>query len=134
MIASHLPISTKIAVPIGVTLGAQIGVLLPALLVFQRAPLVSLPANLLAVPVAGVVMMIGMPVAIVVALIPWTARVLLPPVELGVWWVDAVARLAEWCEPVSPWPGIVVSLLTAGWAVALMVSREIASLRARHKD
>lgn len=134
VIASHLPISTKIAVPIGVTLGAQIGVLLPALLVFQRAPLVSLPANLLAVPVAGVVMMIGMPVAIVVALIPWTARVLLPPVELGVWWVDAVARLAEWCEPVSPWPGIVVSLLTAGWAVALMVSREIASLRARHKD
>ncbi len=134
VITACLPLSAKISVPVGVTLGAQTGVLLPALLVFQRAPLVALPANLLAVPVAGLVMMVGMPVAIVLAVVPFAARVMVPPLELGVWWVDAVARVANWCEPESPWPGILVSLLLTCWVVVVAASRKVSHLRARHND
>lgn len=134
VITSCLPFSTKISVPVGVTLGAQVGVLLPALLVFQRAPLVALPANLLAVPVAGIVMMVGMPVAIVLAVVPFAAQVLVPPLELGVWWVDAVARVANWCEPASSWPGILVSLLLTCGVVVIVASRKMSRLRARHND
>ena len=44
-----------------ITLGAQVGVLLPAVLVFGQVPLVSVPANVLAGPVAGGVMLYGLP-------------------------------------------------------------------------
>ena len=50
-----------LAMPVGVTLGAQVGVALPSLLVFGRLPLVGIVANLLAVPVAGLVMLYGLP-------------------------------------------------------------------------
>lgn len=132
IVASCLPFSSRIAVPVGVTLGAQIGVLVPALVVFQRAPLVALPANLLAVPVAGLVMMVGMPIAIVVALVPWVAYVMLPLLELGVWWVDAVARVADACEPSSPWPGVLVSVLITSCVAVVAASRNIGHLRAKH--
>lgn len=132
IVTSCLPFPSKIAVPVGVTLGAQIGVLLPALLVFQRAPLVALPANLLAVPVAGLVMMVGMPIAILVALVPSVARVMVPPLELGVWWVDAVARVAAACEPSSQWPGVLVSLLISSCVAVVAASRKIGRLRAKH--
>jgi len=56
----------------------------PALLVFGRAPLVELPANLLAVPVAGVMMMVRMPVAILFALLPGLSHAVLPPIHLAV--------------------------------------------------
>ena len=59
-----------LATPLGITLGAQIGVMLPSLLVFGRLPLVSVPANLLAVPVAGAVMLYGLPAALVAGLLP----------------------------------------------------------------
>lgn len=134
LVTSCLPVSPKIAIPVGVTLGAQTGVLIPALLVFQRAPLVSLPANLLAVPVAGIVMMLGMPIAIVVAILPWASRVMLPPLELGVWWVDSVARVADLCEPASPWPGVAVALLVSLFIVMVAVYRKMGQLRARQSD
>lgn len=57
---------------------------MPALLVFGRASLVELPANLLAVPVAGVMMMVRMPVAILVALLPGLSHAVLPPIHLAV--------------------------------------------------
>ena len=57
-------------VPLAVTLGAQLGVLLPSWLVFHRLPLVSVPANLLAVPVAGLVMLIGIPGGLASAIVP----------------------------------------------------------------
>ena len=71
------------SLPLGVTLGAQIGVMLPAVLVFGRLPLVSIPANLLAVPVAGAVMLYGMPAGLVAGWIPVTAPVLMFPARFG---------------------------------------------------
>ena len=63
-----------LAVPLGVTLGAQLGVALPSLLVFGRLPLVGTLANLLAVPVAGFVMLYGLPAALLAGAVPPLAR------------------------------------------------------------
>ena len=52
------------------TLAAQAGTLPVSLLVFHRVSLVSIVANPLAVPVAGLVMLLGIPVALVAGLVP----------------------------------------------------------------
>ena len=68
-----------LALPFGVTLGAQVGVVVPSVLVFGRLPLVSVPANLLAVPVAGFVMLYGLPAGLVAGWVPALAPVLMLP-------------------------------------------------------
>jgi competence protein ComEC len=88
-----------LAAPVGITLGAQIGVALPSVLVFGRLPLVSIPANVLAVPVAGFVMLYGLPAALVAGWIPALADVVMFPAGAGVRWVDTVALLGERVEP-----------------------------------
>ena len=87
------------AMPVGVTLGAQFGVVIPALLVFGKLPLVSTPANLLAVPVAGFVMLYGLPAGLAAGFLPPSAPVVMFPCRIGVRWVDTVAVLADRLEP-----------------------------------
>lgn len=88
-----------LALPFGVTVGAQVGVVVPAMLVFGRLPLVSIPANLLAVPVAGFVMLYGLPAGLIAGVVPPVATVVMFPCRLGVRWVDQVAVLAARIEP-----------------------------------
>ena len=72
-----------------VTLGAQLGVALPSLLVFGRLSLVGTVANLLAVPVAGLVMLYGLPAASwSPAPCPSVAPVVMRPSAGGPAWVD----------------------------------------------
>lgn len=85
--------------PLGITLGAQIGVALPSLLVFGRLPLVGIAANVVAVPVAGAVMLYGLPAVIVAGVCPPLGMVLLAPAWAGVWWVDSVATVGARLEP-----------------------------------
>ena len=104
-----------VAVPLGVTLGAQIGVAAPSVLVFGRLPLVSVVANLLAVPVAGAVMLYGLPAGLVAGWSPSTAGVLMFPARLGTRWVDTVAALGARLEPPAPWPWV-------GWSAMAAIS------------
>jgi competence protein ComEC len=87
------------AMPVGITLGAQLGVVVPALLVFGRLPLVSVPANLLAVPVAGFVMLYGLPAGLLAGFVPPVASIVMFPCRIGVRWVDTVAVLGDRLEP-----------------------------------
>lgn len=110
----RLPGPLWLRLPLAVTLGAQVGVALPSLLVFHRLPLVSIPANLAAVPVAGAVMLYGIPSGLVAPVLPGVLQhVLMLPNALGTRWVATVARLAAALEPSPGW-GL------AGW-VALVV-------------
>ncbi len=102
------------ALPLGVTLGAQLGVAIPSVLVFGRLPLVSIPANLLAVPVAGAVMLYGLPAALLAGSVPQVATVVMFPARLGTRWVDTVAMIGARLEP-GPHAQIV------GWVLVLIV-------------
>jgi competence protein ComEC len=104
-----------LAAPLAVTLGAQLGVLLPSWLVFGRMPSLGVVANMLAVPVAGVVMLIGIPAAMVAAVVPhWLAVVAMAPAAWGTRWVRAVAELSARLEP----HGLVAATV---WSVQLAV-------------
>ncbi|HWM19170.1 MAG TPA: ComEC/Rec2 family competence protein [Ilumatobacteraceae bacterium] len=115
-----------LATPVGITLGAQLGVALPSVLVFGRLPLVSIPANVLAVPVAGFVMLYGLPAALVAGWVPALDAIVMFPARLGVRWVDSVAVVGERVEP----HGRTVWL---GWSVVVAAVTVIAAKnRVRH--
>ncbi|MEM9515444.1 MAG: ComEC/Rec2 family competence protein [Actinomycetota bacterium] len=100
--------------PLAITLAAQAGVAIPAVLVFGRLPLVSIPANLLAGPVAGAVMLFGLPAGLLAGAFPVVAPVVMAPITAGTAWVDAVSRAALRLEPPDPWPWV-------GWGAALVL-------------
>ena len=93
-LAAVLPGPAWLRVALAVTLSAQAAVaplLVPA---FGPMPVAAVPANLLAEPVAGLVMMWGCTAGLVAGLVPdWAAAVLHLPTRLGLWWVAGVARL-----------------------------------------
>jgi competence protein ComEC len=110
-----------LAAPGGVTRGAQAGGVVPALLVFGRLPMVSVPANLLAVPVAGFVMLYGLPAGLLAGAVPMLAPGVMFPCRVGVRWVDTVAALGERLEPAGP--AVVVGWIAlAGCACAVIVA------------
>jgi competence protein ComEC len=111
----------SVAMGVGVTLGAQAGVVIPAVLVFGRLPLVSVPANLLAVPVAGFVMLYGLPAGLVAGFVPASAPVVMLPCRLGVRWVDWVAVLGERVEPGG-------AITWVGWAVVVAAIAAVAAM------
>ncbi len=88
------PLSRHLPLPLAVTLAAQVGVAPLLAPVFGGVPLASVPANLLAAPAAGAVMMWGLAAGLPAGLLgdPW-ASILHVPTELLVTWVAAVARL-----------------------------------------
>lgn len=122
------------AMPFGVTLGAQAGVVVPAVLVFGRLPLVSVPANLLAVPVASAVMLYGLPAGLVAGWVPVLAGPLMMPVRLGTRWVDTVAALGERLEPEPPWSWIGWAVLAAAVGVVAAIDVRRGKNRARDGD
>jgi competence protein ComEC len=102
------------ALPVGVTLGAQIGVVVPSVLVFGRLPLVSIPANLLTVPVAGAMMLYGMPAGLLAGWVPPLASIVMFPARFGTRWVDTVAAVGARLEPDPP-------AQIVGWLVVAVV-------------
>lgn len=114
-LATRLPGATWWRTSLGITLGAQCGVALPSLLVFHRLPVVSVVANLVAVPVAGAVMLYGLPVGLVAGWLPAPlTQALMAPAVVGTRWVATVARVAARLEPSGWWTWGV-------WLVGLVV-------------
>ncbi len=93
-----------LALPVSSTVGAQLGVALPSLLVFDRMASLGIVANLLAVPVAGFVMLIGIPTALVASMLPaWCVVPVMAPSMVATRWVATVAELAEQVMPSGRW-------------------------------
>lgn len=112
----------RVGMLVGVTLGAQVGVAIPALVTFGRMPVVSVVANLVAVPVAGFVMLYGLPAGLVAGLVPPISTLVMWPCRVGVRWVDTVAQVAARLEPGGAatwwWWAVVIVVVTvaASWA------------------
>lgn len=125
-LAERLPGPLWLRLPLSVTLGAQLGVVLPSWLVFHRLPLVSLPANLFAVPVAGFVMLYGIPAGLLSAVVPPLAPLMMAPCVAGTRWVATVAYLAAGVEPSPGWAAL-------GWlTVVACVCAFVIRHRSRH--
>jgi competence protein ComEC len=104
--------------PLAVTLGAQVGVLLPSWLVFHRLSALGVAANLLAVPVGGFVMLYGIPAGIAATVAPrLLGVVIMLPATVGTRWVAAVADLVARFEP----HGAVAAVCWIGQWVAVSV-------------
>jgi len=79
-------------------------------MVFGWPSAVAIPCNLLAIPVAGIVMLVGIPLALVSGLLPGAiASVMMWPLGVGVKWVDTVAALGQRFN-LPIWLNIAVSL------------------------
>jgi competence protein ComEC len=102
-----------LATPVAMSIGAQLGVLVPSVLVFGRVAVIGIVANLVAVPVAGAVMLYGLPASIVAGAVSPLRGVLMLPVASGTRWVDAVARVAAAIERRPPWSAV-VSMVVLG--------------------
>ncbi len=124
----YIPGPRWFAEPAAVTLGAQCGVAPVSLLIFGTLPLVSIPANLLAVPVAGFVMLYGLPAGLVAGATQHfvggtVSSIVQMPSALGTRWVATVAGLGYKLEPPATW-------VMCGWvAVVIAVACRIVSVR-----
>lgn len=103
------------------TIAAQTGVLGVIVGVFGWPSAMSIPCNLLAAPVAGLVMLIGLPLAIVAGMLPaGFGRVVMWPIGWGVEWVESVAALGARIDPpsaVDATASLALAIFTA-WAIA----------------
>lgn len=81
------------------TLAAQVGTMPVSFFVFGYVPVVSLIANPLALWVAGMVMMVGLPLALLASLLTPLVPLVSWAMAIPVAWVAGVARI---CSEVSP--------------------------------
>ncbi|MEM7143197.1 MAG: ComEC/Rec2 family competence protein [Actinomycetota bacterium] len=83
------------AVPVATTVSAQLGVSPVLVAIFGPLPLASLPANVLAGPASGAVMMWGCTAGLVAGVVGGTtAEVLHLPTRCLLWWIGGVASFA----------------------------------------
>jgi competence protein ComEC len=116
-IAARLPGPRALAGAIGVTLAAQVGVAPVQTVVFGPPSIAALPANLLAVPVAGPVMVWGLTGGLAAGLLPASLRnVVQLPARGALRWLAVVARVGA-AAPRSPlwWLLFAAAALVVGW-------------------
>lgn len=117
-----VPIAKRLVGPtwfrqvLSVTIAAQLAVAPLIIPIFGPLPLASLPANVLAEPVAGFVMMWGSSVGLIAGAIGGAPAVVLQtPVRLGVWWIMSVA---DWCAGL-PLPRLTLLTILIIFCVAI---------------
>jgi competence protein ComEC len=95
---------------LAITLSAQIGVSPLLIAIFDGVPLVAIPANLLAAPAAGPVMVWGVTAGFVAGVVGgFWAQVIHFPNRLLVDWVASVAGVSAGLGlPVVGWPGMTI--------------------------
>ncbi len=106
---------------IGATIAAQLGVIPVVILIFGLPSATGIIANVLAVPVAGLVMLFGLPLAFCAGLIidlglEKFATVLMWPIQVGVrwvWWVAEIfARLRlDGVVNITLWIGVFAAII-----------------------
>lgn len=124
-------LSRRLPLPVAVTLAAQLGVAPVVIPLFGGIPVVSLPANLLAIPAAGPVMMWGLAAGLPAGLLPYPmARLVHAPTGLLVGWIAGVADRAAASRLADVKIGAAHLLALAAAGVVTSAGRRIASRRA----
>jgi len=109
---------------LAVTICAQLAVAPLIVPVFGPMPLAALPANVLAEPIAGLVMMWGSSVGLLAGIIGgWPAVVLQFPVRCGLWWVMGVAN--QFSALPLPRVGLLHMTVVTGAAIGLAGARSL---------
>lgn len=127
-LARAMPFPASVASPLSVTIAAQLGVAPLLVAAFGSVPTASLPANLLAVPVAGALMMWGLTAGLVAGVCGGTiAAVLQAPTALALQWVAMVAERSAMAG-LAELNGSHVAALVVAAVVVVVVSRP----RTRH--
>lgn len=96
------------------TLSAQVGTMPVSLLVFGYVPVISLVANPLALTVAGVVMMVGLPAALLSSVVGFLEPMVSAVMTVPVTWVAEVARISSAISPKGVL-NIILWVLVAWW-------------------
>ncbi|MFM9225103.1 MAG: ComEC/Rec2 family competence protein [Actinomycetota bacterium] len=91
--------SSRVAAVFVPTLAAQVGTAPVSLAVFGTLPVVGLVANPLAVPVAGAVMTLGIPLSLAAVLCPPLSPLVAAVLEPALWWIAHVAATASHLGP-----------------------------------
>ena len=100
-----------------VAAGAQAGVAIPLMATFGSMPLISIPANLVAVPIASAVKLYGLPAALITGMLPAIGPVLMWPAVIGTWLVDRIAAMAVMAEPAGSVRAVIWVMVVVGVAV-----------------
>jgi competence protein ComEC len=119
---------------VSTSLGAQAAVAPVTLAAFGTAPAVALPANLLAVPVAGAVMLVGMPAAALLgaldAAAEWAGTGIGPLGAMVAWPLGTAVRWVWWVAEVAARASLPPVLDAACWA-AVAATLLLRSVRLR---
>ena len=99
-LSRSIPGPRWLALLIGTTISAQIGVTPAVVFVFGFPAAIGIVANVLAVPVASLVMLVGLPLALLAGalnetVLSWFGTLVMWPVFVGVRWVWWVAAICE---------------------------------------
>jgi competence protein ComEC len=110
-LAERLPGPAWLRVPFATTAAAQLAVSPVLVSIFGPMPLASLPANLLAGPASGAVMIWGATGGLVAGFVGGrAAEVIHLPTRLLLWWVDQIAGRAALAPPATVGAGSLIVL------------------------
>jgi len=132
-LAKIIPGPTWFSAALSTTMGAQLGVMPITAIIFHSAPVIALVTNLLAVPIAGAVMLVGIPLGMLAGILSQVSSgtvmtgcvtALMWPVEIAVRWVWWVAALGERMS-------LQGSVNALGWGIValLVISARISAWR-----
>ncbi len=117
-LARQLPGPPALRDALAVTVAAQLGVAPVLLLTFGPIPVASLPANLLCVPVAGLVMVWGLTAGMAAGVVGATAAAALhAPTAVAIGWLELVAERSA-LAPLGELAAVHVLTLAAAFGVA----------------
>ena len=132
-LAKIIPGPTWFSAALSTTMGAQLGVMPITAIIFHSAPVIALVTNLLAVPIAGAVMLVGIPLGMLAGILSQvsSASVMTACVTALMWPVEIAVRWVWWVAAIGERMSLQGSVNALGWGIValLVVSARISAWR-----
>jgi competence protein ComEC len=132
-LAKIIPGPTWFSAALSTTMGAQLGVMPITAIIFHSAPVIALVTNLLAVPIAGLVMLVGIPLGMLAGILGQisSASAMTACVTALMWPVEVAVRWVWWVAAVGERMSLQGSVNALGWSIVALsvVSARISAWR-----